>query len=1138
MHSEIAPHEKIRFRRSDIASLDALPSAMPLPRHARAVLLSRKLGKVILASMLAACVVVAVAVAIVIAGLGDERLRVEAQKTVSALAGEEFTVGIGGVRVLIDGFRGLALRIEDITIASREAAAGGSDATRVGAARFGLDLMSLMGGQLKIRSLGISDATIAVAVLARPEAGKRMDIFDADGLVDPDLVAGVIFGAVRDAADLLDRQGMRHVEVTNLELVLPGQAVGPVHIASASLHRRFGEGLRLSAQVEAMGRAIAVGGDAAFDRASRRVSALNLRVDAAAGDDVGNAVPDAVEGAILPVGAALLTLAGAQASDGHRLTLSGQIEGADLRVSRNDRIKADMSFTATAQGGAGKVEVERLNIVSGRSIWNFHGAFGPAPREALTPGSTASYRYELVSDGSTISPENSTEPTLQVAARIAGHVDATVKTIRADEIGVRWGQGEVTGRGAVSFENGKSPGLELRIDAGAMPVGHAKQLWPWFAAGSAQRWVTSNLFGGRLEGGWVELGVAPGRLGDGTPLRHEEVSGFFKVKGTRFDVAGRIPPVRDGSGDIAFFGTDVEIALSSGTVYMPSGRTVAAKNGVLDIRNAHIKPTIGKLDIEVAGEADAVLELASYDPINVGRFIALKPDDLEGEVSGSVIADIPLQSGIPLDQLGWKVELSYDKLSITQPFDGQMVRAARGTIVVDPQKAVIEAQAELNGMPATLGLTEPLGNSSHPRQRAIAVDTDDKMRATFAPGLASLLTGAARFELDGSEPGAARAIKANLQDASLSIPWIGWSKGPGIPASVSFKLKSAGERTELSDFMLRGETFAAEGTVSLRGDGIERVRFPSMRLHRGDDFSLDIARQGAGYAVTVRGRSLDARSVVKLYTMDGTGTAAAEAQTTPVPVTVDLKVAALNGFHGEALRDVTLKYSGTGSRSDLTEFSATTARGERVTFRDAMEGQARGVTMQSTDAGALLRFLDIYERMEGGQIALSLAGRGEGALRGQIDARNFWLVNEPRLSSIVSTPSAQDGRSLNQAVRGSLDTSRVQFERGFAEVVKGQGSLSLDRGILRGPLIGVSFQGTLNDGAGNVAMSGTFMPAYGLNRIFGEIPLIGQILGNGRDRGLIGITFRLSGRAAEPRLEINPLSVIAPGIFRSVFEFR
>src|SRR5690606_916777 len=103
--------------------------------------------------------------------------------------------------------------------------------------------------------------------------------------------------------------------------------------------------------------------------------------------------------------------------------------------------------------------------------------------------------------------------------------------------------------------------------------------------------------------------------------------------------------------------------------------------------------------------------------------------------------------------------------------------------------------------------------------------------------------------------------------------------------------------------------------------------------------------------------------------------------------------------------------------------------------------------------------------------------------------------------------------SLNQAVRGSIDTNRVQFERGFAEIVKAPGGLALDRGILRGPLIGVSFQGTLYDANGYMAMTGTFMPAYGLNRIFGEIPLIGQVLGNGRDRGLIGITFRLAGKA-------------------------
>ena len=69
-------------------------------------------------------------------------------------------------------------------------------------------------------------------------------------------------------------------------------------------------------------------------------------------------------------------------------------------------------------------------------------------------------------------------------------------------------------------------------------------------------------------------------------------------------------------------------------------------------------------------------------------------------------------------------------------------------------------------------------------------------------------------------------------------------------------------------------------------------------------------------------------------------------------------------------------------------------------------------------------------------------------------------------------------------------------------------------------------------------MTGTFLPAYGLNRIFGEIPLIGEILGNGRDKGLIGITFKLSGAAKSPELTVNPISLVAPGIFRQIFEFQ
>ena len=97
--------------------------------------------------------------------------------------------------------------------------------------------------------------------------------------------------------------------------------------------------------------------------------------------------------------------------------------------------------------------------------------------------------------------------------------------------------------------------------------------------------------------------------------------------------------------------------------------------------------------------------------------------------------------------------------------------------------------------------------------------------------------------------------------------------------------------------------------------------------------------------------------------------------------------------------------------------------------------------MQSTDAGAMLQFLDIYEHMEGGSIDLSLAGGADGPMSGQVDARDFWVVNEPRLNSLVSTPPPGDNQSLNEAVKRDIDTSRVKFERGFTQIDKGDGYL-------------------------------------------------------------------------------------------------
>ena len=408
-------------------------------------------------------------------------------------------------------------------------------------------------------------------------------------------------------------------------------------------------------------------------------------------------------------------------------------------------------------------------------------------------------------------------------------------------------------------------------------------------------------------------------------------------------------------------------------------------------------------------------------------------------------------------------------------------------------------------------------------------------RHTLAPGLDGLVTGQVKVDVQDNGDGGEQ-IKADLTNARLSIPWIGWGKDPGITAAASFTMAAQGGRTTLSGLHLSGQDMDVAGTAVLDKGGLSSAHLSTLKLNRGDDASATVTREKGSYAVSLKGHRFDVRQVIGKYLSPRAAGQAKDDDT--VSVSLDVNVDTLVGFGDETLGNVHMAYRGTADSIDSLRFTAATSKGNQVTVIDTTAGDDRTVQARAGDAGDLLKFLNFYDHMIGGEALANLSGSVGKPLRGHVEISNFVVRNEPRLRSIVATPPPGSSRSLNDAVKQNIDVSEVQFERGSVEIEKGADYLAIKDGVLRGPLIGTTFQGKLFDHSGQINMTGTFMPAYGLNRIFGEIPVIGVILGNGRDHGLIGITYRLTGKTTAPQLEVNPLSVVAPGIFRQIFEFR
>lgn len=1056
-------------------------------------------------------------------GWGADRLSTAAQRTISDLNDRPVDTRIGTTRLSLDGWRP-AIELRDVRVVDRESGRMLLEAGRIG---FGLNPRPLLSGRIELDSASVSGARFDAGALGRregPGLGDRLE--NANGAIDAGRAVQAIYGALHSAFGLLESGRTRRIALSDVALTTGAFDAGALHLARLTVTQPARGTVAFAGEAAAGERRIALEGTAERPAGSDAIGAVTARLE----------IPQPQEGPASWHGALVLAVTGQQV-DGPgsgRLTAELSLDDAELRLGPEDTLAGDARLRLVAKESAPIVLIERGRFETGRSLFDLRGAVGPLPgQQADEP---PRYGFEVVSARSVVAPLDSPEPALPIRLRLVGTYDPGAGRLAADVIDVRTSAGGLRASAALTFREGATPGLSLALSLEALPVGHTKQLWPWFAASGARAWVLDNVFGGRVVDSSLRLRVPPGRLGNGEPLDASEVSGRFAVESTRFDVAGRIPPVRDGGGVVAFQGTDVDIALSSGTVFMPSGRTVETANGTFVIDQAHLTPLVGRLDIDVEGMAPAIVELASYDPINASRFIDLAAEDVSGQVEGRVFAEIPLSEDARDADLDWRVALDYSDLALAEPFEGQMVTEAAGTLVVGPEWAEIEATARLSGARARLEIVEPLaaadGAAAAERRRIVEIDLDAEARERLVPGLSTILGGTARVRLERIDAGH-EAVEVALADATLSLPWVGWRKGAGVPATARFVMETDGAQTQLEDFTLEGETFSAAGSVTLDAGALQSARFATLRLNRGDEMAVAIRRDGRGYRIDADGRSFDVRALIRsVLDSDGQGGGGGEA----TPITLEAELGQLVGFNGETLSGVRVSYRDTGGGGSGLSVSAATGGGGSVTASDSTDAAgARSLRMQSTDAGSVLRFLDLYEHMVGGAISLQMAGSGR--MSGQVDARDFWIVNEPRLRSLVAATPQGDSRATGRDGQ-PLDASRVRFDRGFAQVTRADGFLGLERGVLRGPLMGTTFQGTLYDPAGNMAITGTFMPAYGVNRIFGELPLIGEILGNGRDRGLIGITYRLAGRAGEPRLQINPISAIAPGILRQIFEFR
>ncbi len=781
-----------------------------------------------------------------------------------------------------------------------------------------------------------------------------------------------------------------------------------------------------------------------------------------------------------------------------------------------------------------QIELDPSQVNMGRLKANWIGGIKPFNEEK---GYAGSLRYDLIMQRGEFEPTIEGEQVVPAGFKIKGLYNVEDKDLLIDQIVLTTKEGAVQGKGRMLF-GGETPSLKATAETSGISVAAVKQFWPYFMAIGAREWVHDHLIDGWVEEGALKANIPPGvifRVKDGVKIKPEEFDLNINMKDVAFRPFGEMPAIRQSKGNLKVSGMKISSSISSGVASAEGKKPINIKSGTFTMKDYAAENRFGETKLSLEGDAVSIAAIADQNPLRVMERMKVTANQFSGKGYADIVARFPIKKGTNYDQVDWNVLLDLQNASSSKALAGRKFTDANIVIDANPISAKVVGIAKIDGVKAKLNLIEPIGKSGKAkRKREITASMGEEARKAFGIDLKPVVKGP--IDLKIIQSAGAEKYQVDFKNAEISMPWVGWSKGKGIATKAEFSLQQKDGLYRLNDFKLNGSGFYSAGNLLMSKRGLISADIKQLKLNEADSIAVKVERKDNTYNITASGDSYDARGVMNTLLYQGSFKQVEGGRS----VNLTAKFKRVTGFEKRSMLNVNMVYqsrSGALTKLDMNGFGRD---GAKYSVQAQRNGNQTLFTINSNDAGNALAFSNIYTKMQGGNINAQLVRNDNGPFLGPVNLTNFTVVNEPRLAQMVSNVRTQvpKERGARAKVIPIESDKRIRFELAQAKIKKGDGYLDLDDAIIRNNAIGLSMNGTLYNKEDRMNLSGTFMPANAVNLAVSAIPIIGRFFANGKDRALIGITYQLKGRRANPELYVNPLSIVTPGFFNKVFEFR
>lgn len=676
----------------------------------------------------------------------------------------------------------------------------------------------------------------------------------------------------------------------------------------------------------------------------------------------------------------------------------------------------------------------------------------------------------------------------------------------------------------------------------AMNMGDLGAYWPPQIGRASRGWLVKNIVAGRAHDAHVEGALDSAT--DLSDLRLSALSGAIAADDVSLYWLRPIPPLTHGHADLMIEGPDAMRIIMN---HAEQDQLDVLPGSMMEINGLQEQHQAGNIDVRIGGKLESALALLNHPRLQLLTRSGLDFAGASGQAQARLLVHLPLEDTVTMDDIkisstATLTNVHLGKIAANRDLDG-----AQLGLKVDNDSLQLTGHGAYAGIPTDLTLDMDF-RAGAPEQviqhvTALGMASSAEIASAGLPaGIAKAFpAGTASIKVDYAalrNHTATLLLDADLKGAELQTPF-GWKKAAGSAATAGARLIwDHGQLASIDHLRAQGPGLLIASHARLDGGRTHTLVMDSLVLGQTRaSGEIGFPTQPADpLIVTLSGPMLD----LSAYFRESEGSRDASAPAKPEaasgepekpgqPWAARLQFSQITLAKGEVLAPFRLNAASDGLHISHAALNA--GAHDELSARIISGSGMRTVSVTSPDAGVFLRAVGVADNLGGGHLQLDgvFADSSPGdPLTGKATLENFTMRQAPAIGRLLQAMTLY---GLSDVLRGP----GLHFSRLVAPFRWQRRVLYLQNARAFSPSLGLTAAGTIDIAQRVADMKGTIVPAYFFNQLLGDLPVVGRIFSPEKGGGVFAARYSVTGRLADPKVGVNPLSALTPGFLREVF---